>query len=156
LIMKRTLILGLGNPILTDDGVGLRVGRALSRRALPPEVSIAEAGVGGLRLLEMIAGYERVILVDAILSPGGRAGEISLLQPGDLQSSLHSGSAHDLSLTASLALGRELGMKIPEDREIIIVAIQAEDVQTLREEMTPAVEAAIPRAMETVLGILLE
>jgi Ni,Fe-hydrogenase maturation factor len=47
-------------------------------------------------------------------------------------------------------------MKIPEDREIIIVAIQAEDVQTLREEMTPAVEAAIPRAMETVLGILLE
>jgi hydrogenase maturation protease len=152
--MKRTLILGLGNPILTDDGIGIRAVRALGGRNFPPEVSFAEAGIGGLRLLEMVTGYERLIVVDAILTPGGKAGEIKLLLPGDLQSSLHSGSAHDLSFTAALALGRELGMKIPEDRDIKIVAIQAEDVQTLGEKMTPAVEAAIPSAVETILGIL--
>lgn len=152
--MKKTLILGLGNPILTDDGVGIGVVRALSGRALLPDVFFAEAGVGGLRLLETIAGYERVVLVDAILIPGGRPGDICLLGPGDLHSSLHSGSAHDLSFAAALALGRELGMEIPEDRDIKIVAIQAEDVQTLGEKMTPAVEAAIPRAVGTVLDIL--
>jgi hydrogenase maturation protease len=68
--------------------------------------------------------------------------------------SLHSGSAHDLSFAAALALGRELGMKIPEDQNIKIVAIQVEDVQTLGEKMTPAVEASIPQAVETVVGIL--
>jgi hydrogenase maturation protease len=152
--MEKTLILGLGNPILTDDGVGARVGRALSGRALPPEVFFAEAGVGGLRLLETIAGYERVILVDAILTPGGRPGEISLLKPRDLRMSLHSGSAHDLSFAAALALGRELGMKIPEDQNIKIVAIQVEDVQTLGEKMTSAVEASVPLAVKAVLDAL--
>ncbi len=154
IIMKKTLILGLGNPILTDDGVGLRVVRALRAQALPPGVLCAEAGIGGLRLLETIAGYERIILVDAILTPGGRPGEICLLQPRDLRTSLHSGCAHDLSLTAALGFGRALGMNIPEDPHIIIVAIQVEDVQTLGEKMTPAVEASVPRAVETVLRVL--
>ncbi len=152
--MRKTLILGLGNPILTDDGVGIRVVYALRERILPSGAFLAEAGIGGLRLLETIAGYERVILVDAILTPGGRPGEIRLLRPRDLRTSLHSGSAHDLSFTAALELGRELGMDIPEDSHIKIVAIQVEDVQTLGEEMTPAVEASVPRAVEAVLRVL--
>jgi hydrogenase maturation protease len=155
-MMKKTLILGLGNPILTDDGVGIRVVHALRARTLPAGVFFAEAGVGGLRLLETIAGYERVILVDAILNPKGRPGEICLLQPRDLRTSLHSGSAHDLSFSDALNLGRELGMDIPEDPHIKIVAIQVEDVQTLGEEMTPAVEASITGAVEAVLEVLRE
>ncbi len=154
--MKKTLILGLGNPILTDDGVGIQVVRALGKHCLPAEVFFAEAGVGGLRLLETIAGYERVILVDATLAPDGRPGEISLLHPGDLRESLHSGSSHDLSFSAALALGRDLGMDLPKDPQIKIVAIQVEDVQTLGEKMTPAVEASIPCAAEMVLEILKE
>ena len=154
--MKKTLILGLGNPILTDDGVGIRVVHALRARTLPAGVFFAEAGIGGLRLLETIAGYERVILVDAILNPKGRPGEICLLQPRDLRTSLHSGSAHDLSFSDALNLGRELGMDIPEDPHIKIVAIQVEDVQTLGEEMTSAVEASITGAVEAVLEVLRE
>ena len=154
--MKKTLILGLGNPILSDDGVGIWVARALRGRALPPSVFFAEASIGGLRLLEIIAGYERVILVDAICSPQGFPGEISLLQPQDLKTSLHSGSAHDLSLSGALKLGRELGMDIPPDLNIKIVAICVEEVQTLGEKMTPAVEASVPQAVEAVLEILKE
>jgi hydrogenase maturation protease len=155
-MIKKTLILGLGNPILTDDGVGIRVVHALRARTLPAGVFFAEAGVGGLRLLETIAGYERVILVDAILNPEGRPGEICLLGPQDLRTSLHSGSAHDLSFSDALELGRELGMDIPEDPHIKIVAIQVEDVQTLGEEMTSAVEASITGAVEAVLEVLRE
>jgi hydrogenase maturation protease len=78
------------------------------------------------------------------------------LQPRDLRTSLHSGSAHDLSFSDALNLGRELGMDIPKDPHIKIVAIQVEDVQTLGEEMTSAVEASITGAVEAVLEVLRE
>lgn len=173
--MRKTLILGLGNPILTDDGVGIHVVRAVQSHLtsyalrltsyalrftslrLTPHASrleFAEATVGGLRLLEIITGYERVIIVDAIQTPDGKPGEIHRLHPNDLRASLHAGSTHDLSFGAALALGREMGMKLPTDEDIVIIAIEAEDVLTFGETCTPAVAAAIPRAVEAVLAEL--
>ncbi len=152
--MKKTLVLGLGNPILTDDGVGIHVVRALGAHSIPPDVTCAEASVGGLRLLSVIEGYERLIIVDAIQSTGGRAGQIFLLHPADMRTTLHAGSVHDLSLPGALSLGRNLAMKIPDDPYIRIIAIEAEDVLTLGEECTPAVAAAIPEAVKAVLAEL--
>lgn len=157
----RTLVLGLGNPILTDDGVGIHVVRAVAARLAQeparPEISVAEAGVGGLRLLEVLAGYGRAILVDAIQTRDGKPGEAYRLGMGDLQTqrtSLHAGSTHDLTLPAALALGRELGMELPGDADIDIIAIEAEDVCTFGEACTPGVEAAVPRAVEMVIEAL--
>jgi len=154
--MKKTLILGLGNPILTDDGIGIHVVRALEARSLPSHVTCAEASIGGLRLLSVIAGYERVILVDAIQTPEGKVGDIYRLHPQDLRTSLHAGSTHDLTLPGALTLGRSLRMALPEDQAITIIAIQADDVLTLGEECIPSVRAAIPRAVEAVLTELEE
>jgi len=150
----KTLVVGLGNPILTDDGVGIHVVRALTTRYRQSDVDFAEGSVGGMRLLDIIAGYERVIMVDAIESPDGEPGEIHRLHPGDLRASLHSGSTHDLSLPGALALGRGMGMKLPDDEAITIIAIEVEDVLTFGEDCTPAVAAAIPRAVEAVLAEL--
>lgn len=152
--MKKTLVLGLGNPILTDDGVGILVVRALKERPLPPGTDTAEASLGGLRLLEIIAGYDRLILVDAIQTAQGRPGEVIVTDLDKLRVSLHSGSTHDLSLSGALNLGRELGMAIPGDSDIAIVAVEVEDVGCLGETPTPAVEAAVPEAVEQVLTIL--
>lgn len=149
-----TLVLGLGNPILTDDGVGIHVVRALAGRVHRPDVDLAEASVGGLRLLDIIVGYERVILVDAIQSRNGNVGDIHCLHPSDLRASLHAGSTHDLSLPAALALGRRLGMGIPADEAITIIAIEVEDVLTFGESCTPRVQAVIPQAVQTVLAEL--
>jgi hydrogenase maturation protease len=107
-----------------------------------------------LRLLDTIAGYERVIMVDAIQTPGGKPGDIYRLRPNDLQASLHSGSTHDLSLSGALALGRSMGMALPDDESIFIIAIEVEDVLTFGETCTPTVAAAIPRAVEAVLADL--
>jgi len=147
-------VLGLGNPILTDDGVGIHVVRAMAAQCQRDDVTFAEASVGGLRLLDVIAGYERVVLVDAIQTRDGRAGDIHRLHPNDLRASLHSGSTHDLSLTGALALGRGLGLTLPGDEAITILAIEVEDVLTFGEACTPAVAAAIPRAVEVVLAEL--
>ena len=146
----RTLVLGLGNPILTDDGVGIHVVRALAARCPPAGVDLAEAAVGGLRLLDLLTGYDRVILVDAIQTSGGRAGDVYRLRPSALRRSLHSDSTHDLSLPKALVLGRSLGMQLPGDQGIIIFAVEVEDVLTFGEACTPAVAAAIPRVVNMV------
>jgi hydrogenase maturation protease len=150
----KTLVLGLGNPILTDDGIGIHVVRELMARSLPDNVTCAEASVGGLRLLEVLAGYERVILVDAIQTRDGKPGDIHRLHANDLRASLHAGSTHDLSLAGALRLGRSMGMALPEDKSIVIIAVEVEDVLTFDEKCTPAVAAAISRAAEAVLAEL--
>ena len=146
----KTLVLGLGNPILTDDGVGIYVVRALAGRLDRPDVEVAEASLGGLRLLDTVVGYNRLILVDAIQA-GGQAGQVYRLGPNDLRSSLHSASSHDLGLPAAMELGRRLGMVLPEDEAITILAVEVEDVITFGETCTPHVQEVIPRVAQMIL-----
>jgi hydrogenase maturation protease len=150
----KTLVLGLGNPILTDDGVGIHVVRQVAAACSRPDVAFAEAAVGGLRLLELIAGYDRLILVDAIQTPDGRPGQIHRLTLGDLRTPRHAGSTHDLSFREAIAWGRRLGLALPADEAIAIVAIEAEDVLSFGESLTPAVAAAVAPAAQMVLDLL--
>lgn len=150
----KTLVLGLGNTMLTDDGVGICVVRAAAGRVQRGDLTFAEASMGGLRLLDVLIGYDRLILVDAIQTPGGTPGALSRLSPNDLRASLHSGCTHDVSLSGALTLGRCLGVALPTDEAIVILAIEAQDVLTFGESCTPAVAAAIPRAVEAVLAAL--
>ncbi len=150
----KTLVVGLGNPILTDDGIGIYVVRDVAARCQRRDVTFTEASVGGLRLLDRLAGHERVIIVDAIQTRDGRPGDIYRLHPDDFYASLHSGSTHDLSLNDALALGRGMGMVLPVDEDILFVAVEVEDVLNFGERCTPAVEAAVPRAVGAVLAEL--
>ncbi len=147
----KTLVLGMGNTILCDDGIGIYVTQAVAERYQRDDVDFIEASVGGLRLLDVIGGYERIIMVDAIQTPNGKPGDVYRLHPNDVRASMHSGSTHDLSLPGALALGRGMGLTLPNDEDFIIIAIEVEDVLTFGEECTPTVEAAIPRAVEAVL-----
>ena len=150
----RTLVLGLGNPILTDDGVGIHVVRAAATLGSTSEVDFEEASVGGLRLLEIISGYDQVILVDALQTAGGKPGDVLRLSCADLPRLRHSGCSHDLSLAGALALGQSLGLRLPTAESIRIVGVQVEDVFTFGESCTPAVAAAIPAAVRAVLAEL--
>ncbi len=149
----RTLVIGLGNPILSDDGLGPqvagRVARALDGR---PDVLVEEDTYGGIRLMERMVGFRRAIVVD-VACTGAVAGTIFVLSPSDLPT-LHSGSAHDASLPAALAVGRRAGAILPEDDAIRLVAVEAEDVWTFSERCTPAVERAIPEAVRRVLALV--
>jgi hydrogenase maturation protease len=147
----KTLVLGLGNPILTDDGVGIHVVRALATRLNHwPDAEVAEASLGGLRLLEAVTGYERVILIDAIQTREGKAGEVYQLAPADFQRCLHVSSSHDLDFGTALKLGEQMGFSMPQ--EIVIFAVEVEDVLTFGEQCTPQVQAAIPSVVEAVLA----
>jgi len=143
----------MGNTILCDDGVGIYVVREAARQCQRDDVIFAETSVGGMRLLDVIAGYDRIIMVDAIKTADGKPGDVYRLHPGDLPT-LHAGSTHDLSLIGALALGRGMGMRLPADEDFVIIAVEVEEVWTFGEACTPAVTEAIPRAVETVLAEL--
>lgn len=145
----RTLVLGLGNPICGDDGVGIRIAQALKEDLCGLEVEVAETTAAGIGLLDLITGYERMIVVDAIQTKGGKAGQVYRLGLDHLPSSLHSATLHDVDLTTALELGRRLGMEMP--REVIIYAVEVADVATFREGCTPEVERSIPLAAGLVL-----
>jgi hydrogenase maturation protease len=146
---NKTLILGLGNPILSDDGVGCRVAAALKDRLAGREVDVLEAGVAGLDSLDLLAGYDRAIIIDAIQTASGTPGRISRLETEALAATRHSGTPHDVNLATALELGRRLGLPLPE--QIIIFAIEALDVTSFGETCTPAVAAAVPACVEMVV-----
>ena len=145
----KILVLGLGNPLVSDDSVGLRVAAELkSRLADRPEIDVGEDYWGGLRLMERLVGYERAVVIDAIRT-GAPPGTIHFLRPDALPTQ-RSASAHDVNLPTALALGRHAGLRLPKDADILLVGVEAEDVLTFGESCTPAVAAAIPRAVDAV------
>lgn len=151
----KTLIIGLGNPLVTDDSVGLRVAQQLTPLlADRADVEVSEDYWGGLRLMEQMIGFDRAIVVDAIQT-GAPPGTIHLLTPDGIATQ-RSASAHDVNLSTALEFGRQAGEKLPENSQIQLIGIEAEDTLTFCEQCTPAVEAAIPRAVEAVLKALAE
>ena len=149
----KTLVIGLGNPLVSDDSVGLRVAAELkSRLANRPDVDVDEDFWGGLRLMERMAGYGRAIVIDAIIT-GAEPGTIHRLTP-DAIPTQRSASAHDVNLSTALAFGRQAGLELPENERILLIGIEAENVLDFGETCTPAVEAAVPRAVEQVLQAL--
>lgn len=165
--MAATLVLGLGNPILGDDGVGWRVAEQVEARLAGPApfagggsgtpvrgVEVDRLSLGGLRLMERLVGYERAVLVDAIVTGQLPAGTVRCLRLDELDDpgAGHTGSAHDASLPAAMTLGRLLGAELPATPWV--VAVEAERISDVGEEMSPAVAAAVPVAVDAVLALL--
>lgn len=145
----KTLILGLGNSILTDDAVGFAVIEEVGKRIDRGDVTVSEASVGGLSLLDLVVDHDKVIIIDAIQTAAGQPGEIHRLSPNESRGSLRAASTHDISFATALELARQLDMDIP--KHIVIFAVEAVDVETFGEELTPAVAAAVPKVVKLVL-----
>ena len=90
----KTLILGLGNPIHCDDGVGNRVAEILANKINGPEITVVETSVSGLDLLPLMTGYDRVIIIDAIQTQGGEVGKVYRLKVEDLGTPYHAWATH--------------------------------------------------------------
>lgn len=153
----KTLIIGLGNPILGDDGVGWKVAEKISDQLSvisDQSVEVDFASLGGLSLMERMVGYDRVILVDAMETGQCPEGSVRVFPLEDLPnpSAGHSASAHDTSLLTALETGRRMGLDVPDS--VMVVAIEARNVYDFSEELSPAVAAAAPVAAQAVLAEL--
>ena len=148
----KTLVLGIGNPILGDDGIGFYVAQELANKVKNKNIDVKNASVSGLDLLELIAGYDKAIIVDAIKTEDGEAGQIYKLSPEDFTSTVHlATSLHDTNLATAIEIGKKL-LTEQMPNEIVIFAVEVEEVIKFTEEMTEKVKETIPKVVNLVLG----
>jgi hydrogenase maturation protease len=145
----KTLVLGLGNPILSDDGAGIRVAQDVREKLNDPQITVSETSAAGLSLLDSIVGYDKVIIIDAVQTEKGQAGQIYHMEPEDFSLTKHFTSPHQINLVTALELGKMLDLAMPQ--KITIFAVEAKDITTFSEKCTTAVEQAIPEVVNMVL-----
>ena len=146
--LPRVLVLGLGNDILTDDAVGLRVVEA-ARECLAgdPDIEVKTTTEMGLALLDEVADRDCVVLVDSVQTGEAPPGKIHEIDSLELSRVLTT-APHFLGIGETLALGKMLGLAMP--RNVRIIAIEVADPYTLGTKMPPAVEQAVAPAVERV------
>ena len=152
----KTLILGLGNPLLGDDGAGWRVADEIARR-LPKSQETSEVSLevdysagGGLSLMERLIGYDAAILIDAIDLKRGPIGSVYQFDLDELPNQFagHIASSHETNLQTALQVGRACGAALPG--RVSVIAIESPHVYEFSEELTSPVAAAVPRALDLV------
>ena len=146
---EKILVLGLGNPILSDDGVGIYAVREASSLFAHPDVEYQESSLAGFGFLDTISGFQKVIIADSVNWQKNPPGTISTLKISDLESNPYLRNFHNLSLAGTLTLADQMG--IPRPEEIVIFAVEVGDCSTFSERCTPSVEASIPKVAQMII-----
>jgi hydrogenase maturation protease len=145
-----TLLLGVGNPIMGDDSVGIHVVRMLKEKLGPrTDLEFKELSVGGLRLVEEMLGYDKVLVIDSIESTDKSTGEIREFSPDQFKETKRTTSPHITNFATALELYRRLEPnEIPATIRIFTIDIQPEF--TFGEDMSPPVREAATKLVERI------
>jgi len=146
----KTIILGIGNLILKDDGVGIHVSRELKKIVKNKDITIDEALTGGMNLLELLIGYDKAIIIDAVKSKKDEHGKVKRIKLSDFNT-MHSCNPHDVSLIEAIDLAKKMGeSRIPN--EIIIIGIMMKDFPCeFGEELSKEIKNAVPKAVKLTI-----
>jgi hydrogenase maturation protease len=155
----KTLVLGLGNELYGDDGVGIAVVQRLKRDSkLKKEFSrhmtytdIEECSLTGFKLLDVVIGYDRLIIIDTIKRENPITGKVYILRHEDLRY-IPGPSPHYVSIPQAVDIGKQLGLKVPS--KIDIIAVEAKNMYNLGEGLTPEMTEAIPEIIEKLKELL--
>ena len=149
--VKHVLILGLGNPLLGDEGIGVRAVEELKGLDLPDGVTVVEGGTAGLGLIGLMERYQQVIIVDAA-DMGHPPGRVVRFTPLEVQFKTAEAplSLHQIGLGEVLALAEALEVA---PAELVIIGIQPSRVE-VGAGLSPEVEGAIPQIIRIILDEL--
>jgi hydrogenase maturation protease len=149
---RRVLVLGVGNLLMGDEGVGVHAVRALMERPLPPHVDVVDGGTAGPELLHFVEGYDRVLIIDAV-EAGEEPGAILRFTPQDVTSQAGdlAISLHQTEVLEVLALAAYLGRDLPP---IVIYGVQPE-AMGWSTELSPTVQKRLDALLEAVQEELL-
>lgn len=142
---KTTLILGIGNYLMGDEGIGVHVANQLSQETFPEYISVLDGGTGGFHLLEYFEIYNHVILIDATLD-GNTPGTIRLIKPKFAKDFPPAMSTHDIGLK-DMVSALQIMDKMPE---IDLFVVSIESIQQQGIELTPEVEKVVPEIIEKI------
>lgn len=144
----RTLILGIGSSVLADDAVGMVIARRLEERlGAREDVDVAVNEEAGFSLLEDSLGYDRLVVIDSVVT-GGEPGKLARLSLADLGRTIHSNSPHGLNLATVMEFGRRQGLDVP--KEVVIYAVAISDALAFGEELSPALAARVDDIVATI------
>lgn len=148
--VKKSIIVGLGNPILKDDGVGIFAARII-QELLPEdsEVEVVEASLAGFNLLDMVVGYEKAVIIDSIQTKEGKVGDVYEFTPDAVKHTVRLASIHDINLVTALEFGKMMKLDIPHT--VNIYAVEVADNATFGEGLCEEVEAALPEVVDKVI-----
>ncbi|ADG81147.1 hydrogenase maturation protease [Thermincola potens JR] len=144
--MQKIVVLGVGNILLQDEGVGIHVIQALQKMSLPENVDVIEGGTAGLELLPLIEDYSHMIVVDAV-NAGEKPGTLFRFKPDDVTGfpgNIET-SVHQLGLLEVLQMGKLIG-KLPDT---VIIAVQPKSFDWGM-ELTPELQAKMPQIIDLV------
>lgn len=144
---NRICIIGCGNPLMGNDGAGVLVMHLFDGRF--PGVDAIDGGTGGFGLIPLMEGYEKVVIVDAMVGIGDRTGEIRTFEvPPSWDFPVY--ALHDIGIGEVVTIARELGYV----GEIVTVGIEVGEIQAFSRDIDPEVEEAIQVAEQKILTIL--
>jgi len=143
----KTLILGFGNPILTDDAVGIRIAEELAVEF--PDITVESTSEAGLSILDEVTGYDKLVIIDSIKTGKGKPGELYKLTLEDLKPRSDFSSSHGLDIATAFKLGEKLGYPIP--KQVSIYAVEVKDNTTFGEECTPELKRSIPLIVRQII-----
>ncbi len=152
----KTLVLGLGNELYGDDAVGIHVVRRLkqeleSKEGLLEDIDFEECPLSGLALLDVIIGYDRLIIIDTIKKSNPATGQVHILEEKDLRH-IPGPSPHYVSIPQTLEIGKNLRLRIPS--KIKIIAVEAKNMYNLGENLTEEMTRAIPLIVKSANKVL--
>jgi len=146
--IPRTLILALGNPILSDDGVAWEIADRLASGAAETQTDILKESAATLDLIPRISQYDRLVVIDAVQLGTAEVGTVHRFTLADLRETIHYTSAHDLNFASAFAVGDRLGYPTP--REVLIFGIEVKELRRFAESCTPEVAAKLDRIAEEI------
>jgi len=151
----KVAVLGLGNPVRSDDAVGLRVAAEIEQRlaAAPlPGVSVLSSSRAGFELIDLLAGFTHAVIVDCLGVPNPEAGRVRVLKLGEVAGASHLCGSHEISVAEAFELARRLGIAMPGKVELL--GVEGGDTTTLSEELSPPVAAAVGPVARAVMRIV--
>jgi len=149
IVDNKILILGIGNVLMGDEGVGVHAIKELEKESFPPNVNLLDGGTGGFHLLEYLQEYPVIIMIDATMD-GKPAGTISLIEPKFATDFPKSLSAHDIGLRDLIESTAVLG-ELPK---MFLITVTIDSIQSMEMELSPEIEKQIPAVIGKVKEIL--
>ena len=150
----KTLIIGLGNTIKGDDGVGIYVARELKSRLNDNNIDIKETHYSGLKLMDLVYDYEKVVIIDALKDGSKGAGEVRLFKPQNNNFSETSHNLHNMNFVKNYSLLKKTYPRIPENLKIIGIGIKGTD--GFKEDLSPEIKRKLPEITRRVIKFIKE
>ena len=144
----KTLVLGIGNPILSDDAVGIKIAQLLEQQK--PGLAVEQTNEAPIALIDLITGYDKLIIIDSIKTEQGKPGELHKLELDDFSSSQDFPFSHGMDIATAFEVGKNLGCRMPQS--VRIYAVEVKDNETFAEQCTPEVAEKIPAVVEQIIN----